>query len=259
MTDDPRDDGLSTLLRDRVAGERTDLDVLVRAATTQGTRIRRHRRAAVAVGAAAGVVAVAGLGAAVAGGSTTNAEDAGFAAGPSSTAPSPVALPDVGSRIHLPSGAVATVLDPTLRAGGAVLVPDDDPRPVLLLQTPKSPSPTDRAYVERTYPGVRLVAHVVHPGHLRDTPPVALNAAGWSCEWYVEDDKGACTGPDGDVLSVVWRPAAEHDSFVSKTTSEGDDYFITAVHGPLFASVQPGAGVSQRELDQVGRSLTWVD
>jgi len=259
MTDD-----LATLLRDRVAGEHLDLDVLTRAATTQGMRIRRRRRAGLAAGAVAAVALVAAGATGLAGLRSTHPspESASWAGGggatePASGAPSPVALPSIGARITLPSGKVATVLDPDKPIGDTQVVKDDDPRPILLLQTMKPMSEQDRAYVVRTYPGTRLVGHAVHPGHLRDTPPVEVTATGWSCEWYVEDDKGACTGPHGYAASLVWRSISDRDSFAAKSGEDG--YYLTEGHGGLFVAVQPAPGVPQAEVQRLGRSLTWVD
>lgn len=253
------DSQLGTALRDRVAHVHPDLDQLVAASVRAGTRIRMRRRVGVSLLAAAGVAVVAVGGVQMAGGGTQAVDGGvGLAAEPS---PSPsvsraAALPAVGDRITLPSGAVATVLDPT-----GSIEPDDDPRPVLLLQTEKSLRPSDGAHLAKAYPGVRLVGHVLHPGHLAHTPPIQVDAGGWQCEWFVADDKGTCSG-GGAMVSVNWRPASEHASFMNAAKADlpgaKAHTYVGEVHGDLFATVQPMTpATSQAAIDDVAAALAW--
>ena len=62
---------VGTALQERVRDEHVDLEELLRAATRSGTRIRRRRRTAATVGAAAGVAAIALGGALLAGSNGT--------------------------------------------------------------------------------------------------------------------------------------------------------------------------------------------
>lgn len=279
MSDAPMDDGLSTLLRDRVATERPDLDILTRAATIQGTRIRRRRRAGVAIGAAASVAAVLGVGAALAGGSSTSADGSGFAAGPSSTAPSSAALPKVGDRLRLPSGAVAIVLDPasvgagpvtvvTLQGGRIRLSALDDVRPVLLLRPPAGDAltaergrmaPSDRTYLESTYPGVRIVfATSAKPHRGGAGSPVTVTAPGWTCT-PPADEKFGCTR-GATTVTVDWRPAREHSAYLDPGKADvlpDVHTFVSDVHGQWFATVAPSPGAGQADVDAIGHALSW--
>jgi hypothetical protein len=78
---------LGTALRERVELEDPDLDRLIRVSTRTGTRMRRRRTAATAVGGlAAGVVVVAIVGASLGGSGGTEGSEPGFASEPPSAA-----------------------------------------------------------------------------------------------------------------------------------------------------------------------------
>jgi hypothetical protein len=75
------DTPLGTALHDRVRDEHPDLDRLIRASVSAGTRLRRRRRAGAALATATGVVTLA-IGAAALGGSDSAGDSARLEPGP---------------------------------------------------------------------------------------------------------------------------------------------------------------------------------
>lgn len=253
---------LVTALRDRVADVHPDLDQLVAVSTRAGTRIRRRRAIGVSLGAAAGVAVIAVGAVQLAGGTDPRPADGsiGIAAEPTATpTPSAPALPAVGSRLVLPSGATATVLDPPSVSA------DEDARPVLALTAKTPATEADRAWVASTYAPARIVWTVpagseAPAAGLVDHVPAEITVPGWTCEWYLVDDKAACSQTGGGVLGLAVRSAVDHDSWIADhDKGAGAGVYTTDVHGDIFITVHSGQGTTDAELAEVGRTLHWLD
>lgn len=107
---------------------------------------------------------------------------------------------------------------------------------------------------------------------LRDESPVSVDLAGWTCDWFPIDDKGACNA-SGATLGVVWRAASERDDFIAKEGAStftvpmlGGDGMVTdggTIVGParngIFVAVQPGQGSTAQMMADVAGALTWTE
>ena len=90
--------------------------------------------------------------------------------------------------------------------------------------------------------------------------PAEVTAAGWTCEWYLADDKGDCSGPAGKLAGLVIRPAKAYAAWMADhDKGAGPGVFTTEPHGDVFITVQSGAGSTDADLAALGRSLRWVD
>jgi hypothetical protein len=84
--------------------------------------------------------------------------------------------------------------------------------------------------------------------------------AGWTCEWFLVDDKASCTAGDGGVASLVIRDAADRAAWLGSTDKGADpSVFTTEAHDGIFLSVQGGEGTTDAEVRELGKSLTWVE
>lgn len=240
-------DELKTMLRDRLDDVNPDLWALHTAAVRQGTRIRRARRAGLALGAAAAVAAVGVVGSQLIGG-TPQASEPGFATAP----PAGPARVHVGDVIPLPGGGTATVTKQlaSARHNRYQAVVHGKPRQVAAFKR------TGDAWLRQQYPLDRLVVSADVP-----TAPVKAEAGpvdlpGWNCQWFPADEKGACTTSDGHPLSVNWRPAREHTDYLDPAKA-GVHTFVSAVHGDLFVTIQPGADSTQADVEAAANALVW--
>ena len=92
-----------------------------------------------------------------------------------------------------------------------------------------------------------------------DKAPVTA-PAGWTCEWFLSDDKAACTSTDGGVAGLVIRDAADHDEWLSSPDKGADPgVYVTDVHDGIFISVEGGQGTTDAEVTTLGEGLAWVD
>lgn len=249
-------DDLSTLLRERVADARPDLDRLVRVATTQGTRIRRVRRAGVALGSAAVVAAVA-VAATQLGGRTPHAADPGFAAG----GPAAPVHVHVGQVVALPGGGTARVV----RALSAV-----SGRPHILVRVRGTKAQigaferSGAAWLRRQYPHdallVALPTHRTAANTTTSSAKAPIDLEGWSCQWTVADEKGICDLAGTAGVAVNWRPAGEHAAYLDPAKADvidGVHTYVSPVHGKLFVTIAPSPGVTQDEIDAAASALVW--
>lgn len=254
-------DELATLFRDRVADEHPDLDALTRVATQQGTRIRRVRRASVALGAAAGVAAIVGLGAVLAGGATTAGGTPRFAGSPgssSSAAPAPPSL-HAGMVLHLPSGATMKVLaaDDVRGLPLTAHVILDRADGLYLEQASSRVTVGDLSWLARNYrldstaPNgkPRLLSDGDAGIPKREPKPAKVTLRGWSCGPAV-DQKFLCTGPRGQSDEVTW-----HLLVVDRNPPRGEadkrPNWSSAVHNSMYITISgPHAAA-------LGASLVW--
>lgn len=245
-----------------------DFDRLVAGATRQGTRIRNVRRGGIALGAVAvvGVVGAVGAGSSLLGGAPTPSEAPGFAPASPSDATSPavplrVPAPQDGRTLSPAqkstiSQRVGRVIQREVPGTGAYLI-NFETASIRFGQTI-----TDQQHraLGAALPGW----HIARSGGaapatgLVDEIPVTVAAAGWSCEWYLVDDKAACTESDGGVAGLVIRSASEHDAWTSSPDKgAGPGVHVSEIHGDIFITVQGGQGTTNAEIQELGASLRW--
>lgn len=83
---------------------------------------------------------------------------------------------------------------------------------------------------------------------------------GWTCEWYLLDDKASCQAVDGGVASLVIRPAADHGGWLDDSDKGANpSTYVTEVHRGIFISVQTGLGTTDAEIQDLGAGLEWID
>lgn len=241
MTDlEPR---LGPALRDRMADVQPDLDRLLTTSLRAGTAIRRRRRAAISLSAAAGVAVVAVAGSQL-GGSGTQASDAGvgFAAAP--TAAPTLTPAECAKLLGAPSDrgrrspfGTPEVKDPA-SAGAAT---DEVQACLAIAATPSPPVPT---------------ATPVEQGG--EVLPVSVSLPGWDCDPPM-DQKFGCT--DGTaVVTVSLRPAAHRAAYLDPAKADvvpGIRTFVSQKYGKHFASVAPGLNATQADVDAIAEALAW--
>lgn len=195
------DRGPSAALRDRMSSEHVDLIDLADRSVAAGTRLRRRRRlgATLVVG---GGLAAAGVSAVVLVNALAGPQQAvdspGFASAPPADAESPADSPEAVP----PCSPVAHMPgDPT---GDLQPVACEDGEP-----------------------------QAVVPQRL----PVSLDLPGWTCG-VAADDKTPCSGPDGGLVTLVVRPASDHDAWISDPDKRGSAVWVSPLHDNYFVSVQ---------------------
>ncbi|WP_182376514.1 hypothetical protein [Nocardioides sp. WS12] len=266
MNDLDHDPYLGIALRDRVRGEQPDLEQLATASLKAGTRLRRRRRIGITAGAVAGVAAIALATSQLGGGTTATDPDV---AASSSVSPAAPTL-HVGQVLDLEYGLKGTVRtdadglyelggDSRTGAGtGFVLVVDG------LTGDIEDWWSEGFGTLTQDWPGITVAVSMAKADDLGmlgkvDKAPVSV-AAGWTCEWYLVDDKADCESADGGVASLVIRDAADRAAWLG-SPDKGDDpgVFTTEAHDGIFISVQGGQGTTNAEIQELGESLTWVD
>lgn len=270
MNDIDHDPYLGAALRDRVRSETPDLEHLATASLAAGTRLRRRRRVGVTAGAVAGVAVIA-LATSQMGGGTT-ASDPDFADTPSTPAESTLRA---GQVIDLGNGVTGTVRTDkkglyelggsTLAGGGTgfVLVVDG-PKDAINSFWSEGFTTKSGGFLTEEWPGLTVAMSMAKADELGmlgkvDKAPVTVGA-GWTCEWYLVDDKADCHSADGGVAGLVIRDAADRDRWLADEDKGDDDsVFTTEVHNGIFISVQTGQGTTNAEINELGESLTWVD
>ena len=259
-----------TALRDRVGDQHPDYARLSAGAISAGSRIRRRRRLAVTVGVAAGV------GAFTAGGvglsdllATTAVDDAplGAASAPSASASPSTATLAAGQSLDLGNGVTGQVvtndeaktMDITIRTASARSGSGTGLTIVLTGQAAAVEQVWSNGTLLEDYLGVTIATDGLRQG-LVEAAPVE-QPEGWTCEWYLIDNKASCTAEDGGVAGLVIRPAEDYPDW-SKSPEKagpGSGSYITPVHGDIFISVQSGEGTTDAELGALANSLRWTD
>lgn len=262
---DPEND-LTTALRDRVADEHPDFVRLTAGAIGEGARIRRRRRITASLGATAavGAFAAGGLGLSQLLATPTAVDQApiGAAGAPSASA----AALTPGQNLDLGKGVTGLVVTAAEAKTMDITTQTESRSPgtgtgfTIVLSGP--PDAVDQVWSGGTlvedYPGIKI-ATAGAPHGLVDTEPVKA-PAGWTCEWYLVDDKASCSSTDGGVATLVIRPAADYQewSTSSDKAGPGSGSYLTQVHGDVFISVQSGQGTTDAELESLAGSLEWV-
>ncbi|GGU32276.1 hypothetical protein [Nocardioides albus] len=266
---DPQFD-LSTALRDRVADEHPDVVRLTADAIAEGSRLRRRRHVVVTAGAAAAV------GAFVAGGlglsqllATTAVDEAslGAASAPSTSASASAGALATGQTVDLGNGltglvvtnAEADTMDITIQGASMLTGPGTGFTMIV-----SGPEQAVQDYwsagfpIGQDYPGLRFATEGLRQG-LVDSVPVEV-PAGWTCEWFLIDDKASCTSDDGGVAGLVIRPAKDYKVWSTSPDKggPGSGAYVTDLHGDIFISVQSGQGTTDADLEKLATSLTWV-
>ena len=259
-----------TALHERVADQHPDYARLSAGAISAGSRIRRRRRVAVTVGAAAavGAFAAGGLGLSQLLG-TTAVDDAplGAASAPSASASPSAATLAAGQSLDLGNGVTGQVvtndeaktMDITIRAASARSGAGTGLTIVLTGQVGAVEQVWSNGTLLDDYPGVTLATDGLQQG-LVEAAPVE-QPEGWTCEWYLIDNKASCTAEDGGVAGLLIRPAEDYPEW-SKSPDKagpGSGSYITPVHGDIFISVQGGEGTTDAELEALANSLRWTD
>jgi hypothetical protein len=269
MTDlDHLDPLVGPALRERLRDERPDLEHLAATSLASGRQRRRRRRLAMS-GAVAGVAAVAAVSVAagVLTGAGTAARDRSVATTPTSA---PAAGLKVGQVLHLGNGLTATIR--TDRAGlyelGSSTLPGAGSGFVAVVSGPSDQLETwwsdGFGTLTQDWPGITVAVSMADADALGmlgkvDQAPVTA-PAGWTCEWFLADDKATCTADDGGVAGLVIRDAAERDAWLSSSGKGADpSVFTTEAHDGIFISVQGGQGTTNAEVRALGEGLVWVD
>ncbi|TQK71399.1 hypothetical protein [Nocardioides sp. SLBN-35] len=265
---DPLDPLVGPALRERLRDERPDLEHLATTSLASGRRLRRRRRLAVS-GTVAGVAAVAAVSVAanIVTGDGTAARDRSVATAPTSA---PAAGLRAGQVLDLGGGLTATIR--TDAAGlyelGSSTLPGGGEGFVAVVSGPTARIDTwwsdGFGTLLEDWPGITVAVSLADADALGmlgkvDQAPVTT-PAGWTCEWFLNDDKAACTSTDGGVASLVIRDAAERDAWLS-SPDKGDDpgVYTTEAHDGIFISVQGGQGATDAEITALGEGLAWVD
>lgn len=259
---------LGPALRDRLRSEQPDLERLAAVALRTGTRLRRRRTATLVAGTAAAIAGIGLGGALLSGGGSgsTGAVDEPdlVASGPAAPGLTVGQVLDLGDGL---SGAVTA--DATgIYVMGSSTRPGEGTGLVVVVS-----GPVDRieafwsegfGSLLTDWPGITVAISTTDAESLGmlgsvDRPPVTVGA-GWTCEWFLVDDKAACTAPDGGVASLAIRDAADRASWLG-STDKGDDpsVFATQAHDGIFLTVQGGRGTTEDEIRELGASLRWVD
>ncbi|TWG91991.1 hypothetical protein L615_007500000010 [Nocardioides sp. J9] len=114
------------------------------------------------------------------------------------------------------------------------------------------------------WPGITVAITQTDAGALGmlgkvDEVPVTVGA-GWTCEWFLADDSASCTRTDGTLASLVVRDAADRDAWLADPDKGATpDAWVTEAHDGIFISVQAGSNATPEDVEELGRSLTWVD
>lgn len=257
-----------TALHERVADEHPDYARISAGAISAGARIRRRRRITVTVGAAAAVGAFAAGGLGLSQLLTTTAVDQAplGAAGAPSTSASTAPLAS-GQSLDLGNGVTGQVvtndeaktMDITIQAASARPGTGTGHTIVLSGPTGAVEQTWSNGTILEDYPGATIATHVEREG-LVDKVPVE-QPAGWTCEWYLIDDKASCTSEDGGVAGLVIRPAKDYLDWSTSPdlAGPGSGSYLTEVHGDIFISVQGGQGTTDADLETLADSLRWVD
>ncbi|RHW24368.1 hypothetical protein D0Z08_24975 [Nocardioides immobilis] len=263
-------DRLSAQLRASRDDAMPDLDRLTDGAIASGRRRRNLRRAGIAlvgVGAAAGV-GVFGVVVTSGDDAPTVAEDDSWAAG--SESPEAPPGPQVGQELDLGEGVTGTVTDDeagvyvlggsTLRGSGSGFV--------VIADGPTSAVEDwwSRGFGTLTsdYPGITVAVTMADAEALGmlgkvDKVPVTV-PDGWTCEWFLDDDKAACQAADGGTAGLVIRDAADREAWVGDPDKGADPaVYLTEAHDGTFISVQPGRGTTDAEIQALGEGLVWVE
>ncbi len=92
------------------------------------------------------------------------------------------------------------------------------------------------------------------PQHL----PVALDLPGWTCD-EPADDKTACSGPDGGLVTIVVRPSDHYDAWVGDPDKEGEALWVSPLHDNYFVSVQGDLATTDLDdfVDALAFKKTW--
>lgn len=258
-----------TALYERVADQHPDYARISAGAISAGSRIRRRRRITVTVGAAAAVGAFAAGGFGLSQLLTTTAVDQaplGAAGAPSASASPSTAPLASGQSLDLGEGVTGQVvtngeaqtMDITIQAASAR--PGAGTGFTIVLSGPAGPveQTWSNGTVLEDYPGATLATEGAREG-LLDSVPVE-QPAGWTCEWYLLDDKASCTSEDGGVAGLTIRPAEEYQEWSTNPdkAGPGSGAYLTEVHGDIFISVQGGQGTTDAELESLAGSLRWL-
>lgn len=262
------DAGLRTALRDRMRAEHPDLEHLAAASLTAGTarrRTRRLRNAGVIGGGAAAIAALAVVTTQL-GGGTTAVDTPPPVAAASSVAPGLQVgqVLDLGNDL---TGTVATDSSGYYELGGSMR-PGLGTGFVVVVDGPISAIgpwwSEGFGTLTEDWPGVTVVVSMATAdamgvlGKLDRAP--ATVGAGWTCEWFLVDDKASCTSADGGTAGLVIRDAADHDAWAGSPDKGADpSVYTTEVHDGIFISVQAGQGTTSAEVQELGSSLAWVD
>ncbi|TNM39540.1 hypothetical protein FHP29_11680 [Nocardioides albidus] len=268
MTDlDFLDPLVGPALRERLSDERPDLEHLAASSLASGRALRRRRLAVsgavLGVATATAVAVAAGL---LSGGGTA-ARDRSVATAPTTA---PAAALRVGQVLDLGNGLTATIRTDTtgLYELGSSTLPGAGTGFVALVSGPTDQIETwwsgGFGTLTEDWPGITVAVSMADADALGmlgkvDQAPVTA-PAGWTCEWFLVDDKASCTSTDGGVAGLVIRDAAERDAWLSSADKGADPgVYTTEARDGIFISVQGGQGTTSAEIKALGEGLVWVD
>ncbi|KRB74077.1 hypothetical protein ASE01_18995 [Nocardioides sp. Root190] len=258
---------LGPALRERMRSEQPDLEHLATASLRAGVRLRRRRTASMVLGSAAAVAGIGVGGTLLAGGGTAPSavEEPGLAA----TSPAAPSLA-VGQVLDLGNGLTGTIAadDTGAFVMGESSLPGAGTGFVAVVTGPLVPLQDwlsgGWGSLSTDWPGITVAVSMADAGALGmlgsvDEAPVTVGA-GWTCEWFLVDDKASCTADDGGGASLVIRDAADRAVWLG-STDKGDTSAVwtSENHDGIFISVQGGDGTTNAEVRQLGHSLAWVD
>ncbi|GAA3684370.1 hypothetical protein GCM10022237_48670 [Nocardioides ginsengisoli] len=266
MTDpDELDQLATTALRDRLRTEHPDLEHLAATSLRAGVRLRRRRRVAAVAGGAAGVAVVAALAVAAGqlGGHVTGGANPQLAEQPKT--PAAPATPSLheGQVLDLGNGLSGTITKDKTGLYVAASSTRPGPGTGFIVVPHGSPAQLEAYWSGDTavlteWPGLTLAfampdARALGMLGMVEKPPVTV-PAGWTCEWYLVDDKASCTAQDGGVASLVIRKAAGRAGWIGSPDKGGiPGVYTTEAHHGIFISVQGGQGTTDAEVQQLGK------
>lgn len=278
---------LSTLMRSRVDTEHLDLTDLASRSILRGRRIRRVRYAGAGFATAAVVAGVAVGAAALPGGNSAATELQPAASGPAGITPNSAGAADAplhaGQLLRLAHGVTATVVactaakvDPVGGNPGCVLPPaytvegsstitgsgtgfavvlTGSAHAVSSFWSNGFQSPLLDPHKGLTYalPADSPLVRAVYQGQA-----VSIHLAGWRQVGEVADDKQSLEGPNGAVADIVWRPASDHDAWVTDSDKgKNAATWTSPVHHGIFVTIQGGQGTTDAQVQALGASLRW--
>ena len=86
----------------------------------------------------------------------------------------------------------------------------------------------------------------------------ATPGAGWTCEWFLTDNKASCESTNGARAGLVIRDAVDRDAWVSDPDKGADpSVYTTEAHKGIFITVQAGEGSTAADIQELGASLVW--
>lgn len=240
---DTEETRFGTALREHADRTTIDLDRLATGAVRTGTRIRRRRRAGIGIaGLAAAAVITTPLAISQWGGDSGVDDTSDGVDVASGTSPAPNAELNEEEQ-------VVALLD---RIGIVAAV--DRVNRVVAPSSSSISVDQRRELEEGLPPGWRVeLRDPVSREQVVDEVPVEI-PEGWTCEWFLADDKGTCESDTGLLTAVVFRPESDY----AKYEGGYDDYAVSELHHGYFMTIQPVPPMTKADAHDLAEAMEWV-